>query len=180
MKGRAAARRYAKAIMDLAKRDGMVEEMGGQLRQHLQLFQAHGDLQRMFNNPSVDIQVKINTLAAILQRTQPVPLLRNFLQLLLTKNRFQHLALICTHYEQMANELLSRVTAQVTTAVALDASQHQAVQQKIARMTQKEVMLEAHVDPLILGGLIVRVDNVILDGSLQGQLARLRKELVGG
>ena len=175
MKGRAAARRYAKAIMDLARRDGMVEEMGAQLRQHAQLLQMHGDLQRMLNNPSVDMQVKIHILAAILERTQPVPLLRNFLQLLLAKNRLQHLAVISTHYDRMANELLGRVTAQVITAVALDATQHQAVQEKIAQMTQKEVVLEARVDPEILGGLIVRVDNVVLDGSLQGQLTRLVK-----
>jgi F-type H+-transporting ATPase subunit delta len=166
--------------MDLARRDGMVEEMGMQLRQHTQLLQTHGDLQKMLNNPSVDMQVKTNILAAILERTQPAPLLRSFLQLLLARNRLQHLELICTHYEKMANELLGRVTAQVTTAVALDARQRQDVQQKIARMTQKEVLLETRVDPSILGGLIVRVDNVVLDGSLQGQLARLRKELVGG
>lgn len=166
--------------MELARRDGMLEEMGVQLRQHLQLCQAYGDLQRMLSNPSVDIQVKTNILAAILERTQPVPLLRNFLQLLLTKNRFHHLALICTHYDEMANALLGRVTAQVTTAVAMDEGQHQAVLEKVTRMTQKEVRLEAHVDPSILGGLIVRVGNNILDGSLQGQLTRLRKELVGG
>jgi F-type H+-transporting ATPase subunit delta len=158
----------------------MVEEMGTQLRQHAQLLQMYGDLHRMLNNPSVDMQVKINILTAILERTQPVPLLHNFLQLLLARNRLQHLTVISTHYDRMANELLGRVTAQVTTAVALDARQRQAVQRKIAQMTQKDVVLEAHVDPEILGGLIVRVDNVVLDGSLQGQLTRLRKELVGG
>jgi F-type H+-transporting ATPase subunit delta len=52
--------------------------------------------------------------------------------------------------------------------------------QKLARMTQKDVMLETHVDPAILGGLVVRIDHVILDGSLQGQLTRLRQELIGG
>jgi F-type H+-transporting ATPase subunit delta len=166
--------------MDLARRDGMVEEMGMQLRQHTQLLRTHADLQKMLHNPSVDMRVKTNILAALLERTQPAPLLRSFLQLLLARNRLQHLELICTHYEKMANELLGRVTAQVTTAVALDAGQRQDVQQKIARMTQKEVLLETRVDPSILGGLIVRVDNVVLDGSLQGQLARLRKELVGG
>ena len=52
--------------------------------------------------------------------------------------------------------------------------------QKLTRMTQKDVMLETRVDPAILGGLVVRIDHVILDGSLQGQLTRLRQELIGG
>jgi F-type H+-transporting ATPase subunit delta len=64
--------------------------------------------------------------------------------------------------------------------VELETSQRQAVMQKLARMTQKDVMLETHVDPAILGGLVVRIDHVILDGSLQGQLTRLRQELIGG
>jgi F-type H+-transporting ATPase subunit delta len=64
--------------------------------------------------------------------------------------------------------------------VALDDTQRQAVAEKLAQMTQKEVLLETHVDPSILGGLVVRIDHVVLDGSLQGQLMRLRQELVGG
>ena len=47
-------------------------------------------------------------------------------------------------------------------------------------MTHKNVILETHVDPGILGGLVVRVNNVVLDGSLRGQLTQLRKELIGG
>jgi F-type H+-transporting ATPase subunit delta len=69
---------------------------------------------------------------------------------------------------------------QVTTAVALDTAQRQAVTQKLGQMTQKEVLLETRVDPSILGGLVVRINHLVLDGSLQGQLARLRQELVGG
>jgi F-type H+-transporting ATPase subunit delta len=72
------------------------------------------------------------------------------------------------------------VTAQVTTAVALDTAQRQAVSQKLAQITQKEVLLETQVDPAILGGLVVRINHTVLDGSLRGQLARLRQELIGG
>jgi F-type H+-transporting ATPase subunit delta len=82
------------------------------------------------------------------------------------------------HYERMANEKLRRVKAQVITARELEAGQVQVVEQKIAAMTQKEVLLERHVDPSILGGLIVRIDHLVLDGSLRGQLNRLRQELI--
>ena len=78
----------------------------------------------------------------------------------------------------MATEKLRRVKAQVTTATALDAGQVQAVEQKIAAMTQKDVLMERRVDPSILGGLIVRINHIVLDGSLRGQLNRLRQELV--
>lgn len=180
MKGRAAARRYAKALMELAKRDDQVADIAEQLQQHLNLLRSNANLQPILNNPGIDAKVKADLLTAVLDRTQPSLLLRNFLLLLLDKERLNQFDMICEHYEQMANEELQRVVAQVTTATELVAKQCEAVTQKIAAMTHKNVILEAHVDPSILGGLVVRVNNVVLDGSLRGQLIQLRKELIGG
>ena len=180
MKGGAAARTYAKALMDLARRDGIIAAIGEQLQQHQALLRANVQLQRVLENPSIDIQAKTGIMTTILERTQPLPLLRNFLLLLVEKDRMRQLDAICQHYERMANEELHRIVAQVTTAVELDAQERQAVAQKIAVATQKEVVLEAAVDPAILGGLVVRVNNVIVDGSVRGQLARMHKALIGG
>jgi F-type H+-transporting ATPase subunit delta len=174
------ARRYAKALIDLAARDSHIEEVGTQLRQHRELLGASAELQRVLYHPSVSIEVKSGILAQILARTQPASLVRRFLLLLVEKDRLRQFELICEHYEHLANERLRRVVARVTTAVALDTAQRQAVMQKLTRMTQKDVILETHVDPAILGGLVVRIDHVILDGSLQGQLTRLRQELIEG
>ena len=179
MRGGAAARRYAKALIELARRDGMVADIGTQLQQHRTLLSTTPNLQRILDNPSIDLQVKNNILNSILDRTQPAPLLRNFLILLAEKDRLRQLEAIAVHYERMANDELRRV-AQVTSAVALDAQQRQAVSQKIAAATQKDVVLETHIDPDILGGMVVRVNNVILDGSLRGQLARMQKAFIGG
>jgi len=180
VQGGAVARRYAKALMDLARRDSMIAVIGEQLQQHQALLRANVQLQRVLENPSIAVQVKTSLMTTILERTQPVPLLRNFLLLLVEKDRMRQLDAICTHYERLANEDLHRIVAQVTTAVALDAQQRQAVAQKIAAATQKDVVLQAAVDPAILGGLVVRVDNVIVDGSVRGQLARMHKALIGG
>ena len=180
MRGGAAARRYAKALMDLARRDGIIAEIGAQLQQYQALLRDNTNLQRLLENPSVDIQVKASILTTIFERTQPVPLLRNFLLLLMHKGRLPQLDAICTHYERMASDELHRVVAQVTTASELDTQQRQVVLQKIAAATQKDVQLEARVDPSIIGGLVVRINNVILDGSVRGQLARMRKALIGG
>lgn len=180
MKGRTAARRYAKALIDLARRDKMVAEIGEQLRQHWALLQDNANLRRILENPSVDLRVRTAILTTILERTQPTSLLQNFLLLLVEKDRIQQLALIWNHYERMANEQLRRVVAQVTTAVALNAQQRRTVTRKLTQMTQKEVTLQIQVDPAILGGLLIRIENTILDGSLRGHLARMQKVLIGG
>jgi F-type H+-transporting ATPase subunit delta len=167
-------------LLDLAARDDRIEDIGAQLQQHRELLRSTAALQRILDNPGVNTEVKTEILGQVLDRTQPAPLVRRFLLLLVEKDRLRQFELICEHYEHMANEQLRRVMAQVTTAVVLDTAQRQAIIQKLARMTQKDVMLETHVDPAILGGLVVRIDHVILDGSLQGQLTRLRQELIGG
>lgn len=180
MKGRSVARRYAKALIDLAVRDDMVAEMGQQLQQHRELFQANEELQRVLLHPGIAVEIKANVLTSILDRSQPAPLLRSFILLLLDKDRLRHFDLICEQYDQMANARLRRVVAQVTTAVELDDDQRQTVVRKLTDITQQEVLLETRFDPSILGGLVVRINHVVLDGSLRGQLARLRQELIGG
>lgn len=180
MVGRTAARRYAKALIELAKRDGLVEEIGAQLRQQRMVFQDNANLRQVLETPSVEAEVKSRILNAIFERTQPAPLLRNFLALLLEKDRLRQFDAVCQHYERMANEELQRVVAQVITANALEPEQQQAVIQKLTEITQKNIVLETRVDPSILGGLVVRLDHLVLDGSVRGQLARLRRELIGG
>jgi F-type H+-transporting ATPase subunit delta len=166
--------------MELARRDDQVADIAEQLQQHLDLLRSNANLQLLLNNPGLDAKVKADLLTAVLDRTQPASLLRSFLLLLLEKERLNQFDVVCEHYEQLANEELQRVVAQVTTAAELVAEQREAVTQKIAGMTHKNVILETHVDPGILGGLVVRVNNVVLDGSLRGQLTQLRKELIGG
>ena len=180
MNGTGVARRYAKAMIDLATRDGTVAETGDQLQQHRDLFSSHTDLQVLLRNPGVAVEAKTNLLTGLLDRTQPGSLVRNFILLLLKNDRLHHFDLICRHYERMADEQLGRITAQVTTAMELEADQYQALEQKVAAATQRDVKLETQVDATILGGVIVRIDNTVLDGSLRGRLERLRRELVGG
>jgi F-type H+-transporting ATPase subunit delta len=180
LKGTGAARRYAKALADLATRDGKVAETGEELRAHRELFNADANLKSMLQNPSVTQDAKTRVVSAILDRTQPSPLVRNFLLLLIKNDRMQDLDLIEPRYERLANERLGRITAQVITAVELEDDQYASIEQKVAAVTQKTVMLEKQVDPSILGGVIVKIDHTVLDGSLRGRMQRLRRELVGG
>jgi F-type H+-transporting ATPase subunit delta len=167
-------------LIDLAARDDMVPEIGEQLRQHQELFRTNGGLQRVLLHPGIAIEIKTRILAGVLDRSQPAPLLRNFILLLLDKDRLRLFDLICEHYGHMANARLRRIEAQVITAVELDDDQRRTIARKLMDVTQQEVLLETRVDPSILGGLVVRINHVVLDGSLRGQLVRLRQELIGG
>jgi len=180
LKGTVAARRYAKALVDLATRDGKVAETGEELRVHRDLFSADANLKFMLLNPSLDQEAKTRVVTAILDRTQPSPLVRNFLLLLLKNDRLRVLDAIEARYDRLADEHLGRITAQVITAIELEDDQYASIEQKVAAVTQKTVMLEKEIDPSILGGVIVKIDYTVLDGSLRGRMQRLRRELVGG
>ena len=103
MKGRAVARRYAKALIGLAARDNRMEDIGAQLQQHRELLRSNAALQRILYNPGINTEVKTGILGQILDRTQPAPLVRSFMLLLVEKDRLRQFELICEHYEQMAN-----------------------------------------------------------------------------
>jgi F-type H+-transporting ATPase subunit delta len=105
---------------------------------------------------------------------------RNFLLLLLKNDRLRVLEAIEARYDRLANEHLGRITAQVITAVELEDDEYASIEQKVAAVTQKTVMLEKEIDPSILGGVIVTSDYTVVDGSLRGRMQRLRRELVGG
>ncbi|GIX45804.1 MAG: ATP synthase subunit delta [Candidatus Tectimicrobiota bacterium] len=181
MKGTGVARRYAKALIDLAARDAVIAEVGEQLRQHRDVLWANKTMADVLVHPGISLGVKRNLLTAILERTQPLPLVRNFFLVLLQKHRLRQLDLIVQHYERLANERLGRLAAEVVSAVELEPALYQAIAQKIKAVTGKqEVVLTRRLDPSLLGGVVVRVNHTVLDGSLRGQLARLREQLIGG
>lgn len=180
MRGTGAARRYAKALADLATRDNNIAETGEQLLVHRDLFNADANLKNILLNPRFNIDMKTPVVTGILDRTQPSALVRNFLLLLLKNDRMQELDLIHAHYERMAIDKLGRITAQVITSVELEDDQYTSIEQKVEAVTQKHVVLEKQIDPSLLGGVIVKIDHTVLDGSLRGRMQRLRRELVGG
>jgi F-type H+-transporting ATPase subunit delta len=179
-KREATAKRYAKALLGLAREAGTTEATGEQLDEVSTLFDTHADLRHALLRPWVKGQDRRAVAQAVAERIGGSTLLRNFVGLLAERRRLDHLSEISQAYRQLVDESLGRVRARVRTAIPLAESDHRQLAERLSRATGKTVVLEGFVDPTLLGGFVAQVGSLVLDGSLDGQLTRLRKHLAGG
>jgi F-type H+-transporting ATPase subunit delta len=105
---------------------------------------------------------------------------QDFLGLVAERGRVDHLDEIVAAYRALADEDLGQARAEVRTAVALTEEAKRQLAARLERAVGKRILLEERVDPTLLGGFVARVGSLILDGSLDGQLRRLRERLAGG
>ncbi len=174
------AKRYAKALADVAAASGDLETVREELRGFADVLRSHRELLRLLANPSVLRRDKLRVFEGIVTQVSLRPLTVTFLRMLLTADRLGALESIVRAYEALVDERLGRVKAEVTTAVSLDGGQQERLRQRLEEVAGKRVYLEVQQDPKILGGLVARIGGTVYDGSLKTQLARLREQMVRG
>ncbi|PYM71613.1 MAG: ATP synthase F1 subunit delta [Candidatus Rokuibacteriota bacterium] len=108
------------------------------------------------------------------------PLVKKFAGLLAERRRIDHLPAMVTAYRDLVDAELGRVRAQVRTSISLTDGEKSQLANRLQAAVGKQVILEETTDPNLLGGFVAQVGSLILDGSLDGQLARLRERLVRG
>jgi len=177
-----AARRYARALFDVVlAQQGDLDRAGQELEGFAALVSAHPALEAVVANPAVPAAKKRAVVDAIVAQAGDVsaPVART-LALLADRDR---LALVPQIARASAERLLDHrqiVRADVTTAVPLDEAKTAAMADALGRATGRKVLIDARVDPSILGGVVARVGSVVYDGSVARQLDRMKEQLVGG
>ncbi|HEY6886568.1 MAG TPA: ATP synthase F1 subunit delta [Solirubrobacter sp.] len=171
------ARRYAKALFDLAVEQDKVEAWSQSLVSLKQAVEASEELRDVLVNPiyTRDQRRAIGAKLVVALKLDPEP--ANFLYLLGDRNRLGYLGAIVETFGALADEKLGRLRAAVTSATPLDTTAAQAIADKFARATRSQVILERSVDPALLGGVVARVGSLTYDGSIRTQLEDLRKTL---
>ncbi len=174
------AKRYAKALVDVAAASNEHEVVLRELTGVSQVMQEHRELRQFLANPSVLRADKARGFEQIVGALQIRPLTTTFLRILLEAGRLPALESVVRAYEALVDERLGRVKAVVTSAVPLEAEAQARLRQRLQEVTGKQVYLEVRQDPRLLGGLVTQIGSLVYDGSLKTQLARLREQLVRG
>jgi F-type H+-transporting ATPase subunit delta len=172
----AAAKRYAQAAFELAR------ETGGDLaRWRSDLDDIASVLTESGAAPILaDRRVAVDRRLAMLDRVLVVqPLALNLARLLVTKGRAPDARAVANAFGRLADEAEGVAQAEVTTAVDLTADQVRAIEQRLSAAVGRRVTARASVDPRIIGGVIVRVGDKLVDGSIRTRLRRLRQGLAG-
>ncbi|MDA8066177.1 MAG: F0F1 ATP synthase subunit delta [Thermaerobacter sp.] len=174
-----AARPYARAVFELARQEGREEVLERQLRLVADLWDRSAPLRRFLTHPQLDRAAKHAALLRLLgDRLDELG--RRVLDLVLAHDRAALLPAIHAVYRRLWDEERGVVQAVADSAVALTDAQRDELAGALSRSTGKTVELTVRTDPALVGGVVVRVGDRILDGSMVRRLARLRERLRGG
>jgi F-type H+-transporting ATPase subunit delta len=169
------ARVYAEALFDSAKDSGKLETVQEQLGEFTDALAENRDMQVFFFSPYFSTAEKQEGLEKAVSDAEPAVM--NFLELLLEKHRMPALMRIRKRYDALVSEENKELEVTVTSAVELDEGIATQIGDEIAKQTGRKVELSSNVDEDILGGLVVRVGNMVLDASVRNQLEKLRKNV---
>jgi F-type H+-transporting ATPase subunit delta len=170
------AKRYAKALFDIAQQQQVVAEVEDQLKLIVQAITSDVDVQKFLALPSVDAARKSELLRGVFaDRVSYIVL--NTLELLLANGRQAVISDVYGAYVKIAGEALGQARATVYTAQALSAEELGNVAAQFSGLTGKKITAEQVVEPALLGGIQVRIGDRLYDGSLAGKLDRLQKSL---
>lgn len=171
----AAAKRYAQAAFGLAVENNAVGAWRSDLEDIAQVLTDSG-MAEWVASRNVTLAER---LAAIDKVLDVQPLALNFAKLLVSRQRSLMARPIAKAFDEMADAYEGIVDAQITTAVPLEEAQKAALEQQIASAIGKRIRLTSAVEPGIVGGLIVRVGDQLIDGSVRAKLRNLRRQLEG-
>jgi F-type H+-transporting ATPase subunit delta len=174
------SRRYAKALLSLGQEDGHYEEYGRNLQEFGRFCSANREFFQVISSQIFSVEERKRVLDAVLEKSSFSDTLRNFLWLLLDKNRIGALEQIAEYYSRLTDDISNVTRAQVITARALRDDQLDRLEKALAQLTSKKVKMEVKEDGSLIGGLIVKIGDLVLDGSVTAQLKGLKESLRRG
>ena len=173
------ARNYAETLIALADKAGDREGWGKLIQDIANAIESDIKLRRFLESPRISEQEKSGVLAKAFGDSVPAIFLR-FLQILVTKRRQLLIPAIATEYNAILDQAEERVHANVTVAREPGSDEESRIAEQLGRVLGKRVVPHFSVNPAILGGIIVRVGDTVMDGSLRRRLHRLKWRITRG
>ncbi len=174
------AKRYAKALFNLALEEKRVEQYGQELGEFVQLLRDLPDLADAVQNPLYPEATRMSVFATVADKTGMAPIMRSFVGLLIQKKRLQHLAEIENYYRKLIDEHANVARARVKAATPLDDQVIQEIAASLEKMTGKKIAVEFEQDPGLIGGVVAQIGDLVLDGSVRRQLLNIKETLKRG
>jgi F-type H+-transporting ATPase subunit delta len=175
MKVNLLAKRYAQAVFDLALETRQVEKTAQDLRLVKEVLEENRELRKLMANPVLDASKKIKVIHAIFG-SHVNELSIRFMNLITRKGREDYLLAICVAFEEIFLEYKNILRAEFISASPANAAIKKAVIEKLAKITDKTIELDQTIDPEIIGGYILRMEDYQVDFSIKNQLRKLRKK----
>ena len=169
------ARRYAQAIFQIAQAKNNLDEWKKELRKLAELMKDRETVD-LIDHPKIPFNLKAELVKQKLNTSNELVL--NLCNLLILKGRLKNAEQIADEYDSLLDEKRGIKHAIVTTAVPVDDSEKHKISSQLEKITGKNVSIKLQVNPSILGGMVARIEDTLIDGSVRNRLELLRRNLV--
>jgi F-type H+-transporting ATPase subunit delta len=175
-----ATRRYARAFAEvIAEHKVPPDKMVAELEQMAALVEGSHELRNVLGNPAVEHHQKMALLDAIIARAGANRLLRNLVAVLIDHKRINHIGDIAAQFKQELDERMGIAEARISSARKLSEGERKSLEKQLAEVTGKSVRAIYAEEAGLLGGAVVRIGSTIYDGSVRGQLQKIKGEISG-
>jgi F-type H+-transporting ATPase subunit delta len=174
------AKRYAKALLTLGREDGNYEKYGEELNQFVAFWEGTPEFADAATNPLYAKEDRKVLCSAVVDKMGFSPVFKSLLDLMLEKNRLSIILDVQSLYQRLLDEMAKISRAKVASAVPLSAEAVEAIRASLEKATGGSVVIETEVDPELIGGVVARVGDLVLDGSVRSQLASIKETLIKG
>ncbi len=171
------ARRYARALLELATEQRLVDRVKKDLEELSAMWSDSPELRELFLNPKFEQSVKKAALSEVITRAGVSPLVRNAVLYLNDRNRIVALPDVARAFGDLSERAAGTVRAEVTSAAALPESYYIQLQRALEQATGKRVAIEKKTDASLIAGVVTKVGDQVFDGSVRTRLADLKESL---
>ena len=174
------ARRYAKALVNLAEKEKDLDNAGKNLTAVTEVYKENSELRQVLSDTKVSSRVKQEILKDVLNTIKTSKLVDTFSRYLLAKRRIDILPDIERAFNLLLQEKLGRIEANVTAAYELPKETVKKLVNAISGYSGKEVQVNVAIDPSIIGGMVTRIGSTVIDGSIKTHLNKIRQSIIRG
>lgn len=171
--------RYATALFEMAEADKLLDQVSGDLKSLQTMLAESDDLRRLLRSPIVSRDDQAKAIQAVAVKAGLSDITRKFLGVVAANRRLFALSDMIKAFQSLLSAQRGEKRAEVTSAQALNDAQVKAIAEALAQATGSDVAVETHVDPSLLGGLVVKVGSKMVDSSLSTKLQQLRMTMIG-
>jgi F-type H+-transporting ATPase subunit delta len=179
MRDQTIARNYAETLLALARKANDLAGYGAMIGDVAEALRRDDRLRRFLESPRISAAQKNEVLAHAFQDRMPRLFVR-FLQALVSNRRQLLIPEIAIEYQTLVDEVEGRLHADVTVAHAMDDEERSTIARQLTRTFGRQVVPHVRVNPAILGGVVIRVGDTVMDGSVRRRLAVLRNTMLTG
>jgi F-type H+-transporting ATPase subunit delta len=177
MANQVVARRYAQALFDLARDKGLIDQVDDELGMVVSIIDANPQLRTVLDDVLIPDEAKRN-LVSKLFAGKVSDLVMNFLLMVIRKRRESQIPAMYRSFLELANEARGIVEVEVRSATQLPEETVRNLEAKLMKRLGKRIKFQTQVVPELLGGLVVRVGDELMDGSVKTRLQRMRERLI--